>query len=166
MWCEGETIWHPFRGRQFRPPPCQKYYGSKVATKPQNKSSKNGIWAFSQVIITGIYLPLVEAGFRSLRSGLLATTYLDAFDITHRKKANAFEDDAYAEEITTLNEGNDHTYMLIIAFFRKTMYVQYVCISFYVCADSVGVHMWSYVYVVHMSTIYVNSWLSPARCGF
>ncbi|KAJ3634521.1 hypothetical protein Zmor_011920 [Zophobas morio] len=55
------------------------------------------------VAITGCYLPIIESGFASLRSGLLATTYIEAFDILPDKTMDgSFKLSASAQQELTL----------------------------------------------------------------
>ncbi|XP_065887015.1 DNA replication licensing factor mcm7-like [Dysidea avara] len=50
------------------------------------------------VTVTGIYLPMVKEGFRALTSGLLSSTYLEAYRMVQVKKTEDSEDDS--EEVT------------------------------------------------------------------
>jgi DNA replication licensing factor MCM7 len=60
-----------------------------------------------EVTITGAFLPAVEGGWRQLRSGLLATTFLEAYEIVQEKAtAGAGEaDEEHAEQVVEISQG-------------------------------------------------------------
>lgn len=60
-----------------------------------------------EVTITGAFLPAVEGGWRQLRSGLLASTFLEAFEVVQEKATGGAGegDEEFAEEVMEINQG-------------------------------------------------------------
>eukprot|EP00123_Amoebidium_parasiticum_P017100 comp23710_c0_seq1/m.40784 comp23710_c0_seq1/g.40784 ORF comp23710_c0_seq1/g.40784 comp23710_c0_seq1/m.40784 type:complete len:736 (-) comp23710_c0_seq1:511-2718(-) len=64
--------------------------------------------------MTGVYLPKVETGFKALRTGLLATTYVDAYIIKKEKQSKATDVTApeISAQVETLKNEEDRYHML------------------------------------------------------